>query len=161
VLYNASVFRNEAGEVEGVFAAARDVTERKQAEHKLREQAALLDLAQDAVLFRGLDGRIIFWNRGAKDLYGWSAEQAIGKISHELLQTRFPEPLERIVAIIEETREWEGELQHTSRDGKALAVTSRWSLLRDEQGNPRAILEINRDITERKRAEEKLRSASF
>ena len=145
----------------GICLVVTDISAQKRGEQQLRERAALLELAHDAILVRGLDGRIVFWNRGAKDLYGWPAEQAIGKTSQELLQTRFPEPLERMVAIIEETLEWDGELKQTSRDGKALVVASRWSLLRDEQGNPTAILEINRDITERKRAEEKLRGASL
>lgn len=145
---------------QGICVVVTDISEQKQGEKKLRERAALLDLAHDAVLFRGLDGRILFWNRGAKDLYGWSAEEALGNICQELLQTGFPEPLERIEAMIRETREWEGELTHTSRDGKALVVASRWSLLRDEHGEPTKILEINRDITERKQAEEALRKAS-
>jgi PAS domain S-box-containing protein len=155
----SSIPLEETGQ--GICLVATDLSDLKRAEQKIREQAALLDLAHDAVLFRGLDGRILFWNRGAKDLYGWTGKEAIGKISHELLQSRFPEPLERISAVIEATREWEGEVKHVSRDGAALTVTSRWSLLRDEQGKPTAILEINRDITERKQAEERLRSASF
>lgn len=145
----------------GVCVVVTDISEQKRVEQKLRERAALLDLAHDAVIFRGRDGRILFWNRGAKDLYGWSAEEAVGKVSHELLQTRFPEPLKGIEEVIEETREWEGELMHVARDGKNLTVTSRWSLLRDERGEPTAVLEINRDITERKQAEENLRLASF
>ena len=139
---------------QGICLVATDLSDHKRAEQRIRERAALLDLAHDAVLFRGLDGRILFWNRGAKDLYGWTAEEAVGKISHDLLQTKFPEPLEKIEVVIQETREWEGELNHVSREGKAIVVTSRWSLLRDEQGKPTAILEINRDITQRKRAEE-------
>ena len=159
VLYNASVFRNDAGEVEGVFAAARDVTERKRVEQKLREQAALLDLAHDAILLRSMDGRILFWSRGAVDLYGWSAEEILGKFAHTLLRTEFPVSLEHLQTSIQKTREWEGELNHICRDGRAIVVASRWSLLRDEQGKPLAIMEINRDITDRKQAEEALRKA--
>ena len=161
VLYNASVYKNEAGEVQGIFAAARDITERKRGEQKLREQAALLDLAHDAIILRGLDGRIVFWSRGAGDTYGFSAEEAVGKVSHELLQTVFPTALEDIRQRIEEAREWEGELRHTRRDGARIVVASRWSLLRDEQGKPAAVMEINRDITLRKRAEEERRAASL
>ena len=160
VLYNASVFCNDAGEVEGVFAAARDVTEHKRAEQKLREQAALLDLAHDAILLRGMDGRILFWSRGAVDLYGWSAEEILDKVAHTLLRTEFPISLEALQTSIQTTREWEGELKHICRDGSAIVVASRWSLLRDEQGEPVAIMEINRDITDRKQAEEALRKAS-
>ena len=93
----------------------------------------------------------------AKDLYGWPADEALGKVAHELLQTGFPGSREAIQASIRETREWEGELRHICRNGKAIVVNSRWSLMRDEQGNPTAILEINRDITERKRGEQALR----
>jgi PAS domain S-box-containing protein len=145
----------------GICVIVTDISEQKRAEQELREQAALLDLAHDAVIFRGLNGRILFWNRGAKDLYGWSAEEAKGRICQELLQTVFPEPLQTIVTTIEQMREWEGELRHIARDGRALVVTSCWSLLRDELGAPTAVLEINRDITERKQAEESLRIASF
>ncbi len=154
-------FRDAGGDTIGVLGIFCDITVRRQAEQKLREQAALLDLAQDAILLRGLDGRILFWSRGAKDLYGWPAEQALGKVTHELLQTEFPDSLEAIQTSIQETREWEGELKHTSRDGKVIVVASRWSVLRDEQGNPTAVMEINRDISARKRAEEKLRIASL
>jgi PAS domain S-box-containing protein len=161
VLYNASVFKNEAGEIQGVFAAARDITERRKAEDKLREQAALLDLAHDAILVRDLDNRVVFWSRGAKDTYGFPAEEAVGEITYLLLHTEFPLPLETIHSTMRERREWEGELRHIRRDGKHIVVASRWSLLRDDKGNPTAILEINRDITERKRTENQLRKASL
>ena len=124
----------------------------------MAEQAALLDLAHDAIFVRDPDSRITFWNRGAEDTYGWPADQALGRVSHELLQTRFPIPLKEIETQILTQGLWEGELEHATRDGKRLIVTSRWSLQRDERGTPIAILEINRDITERKRTEEELRS---
>ena len=160
VLYNASVYRNEAGEVQGIFAAARDITERKRAEKKLHQQAALLDLAHDAIILRDLDGRIAFWSRGASDTYGFSVEEAVDHISQDLLQTVFPTPLEEIQQWIAKAREWEGELRHTRKDGTEIAVASRWSLLRDEEGGPAAIMEINRDVTFRKRAEEEARAAA-
>jgi PAS domain S-box-containing protein len=146
-------FRDADGNTLGVLGLFSDITARRQEEQELREQAALLDLAHDAILVRDLDNRILLWNRGAKDLYGWPAEEALGKVAHELLQTEFPGSLEAIQAFIRETWEWEGELRHICRDGKAIVVTSRWSLMRDKQGNPTAILEINRDITDRKGAE--------
>ena len=136
-----------------------EVAERQQAEDKIRKQAELLSLAHDAVIVRGHDSRVTFWNRGAEETYGWTAEEALGKVTHELLQTTFPVAQEAIQAATYEHGRWEGELAHVRRDGNAIVVASRWSLQRDERGAPSAILEINRDITDRKRAEEALRSA--
>ena len=121
---------------------------------KLREQAALLNLAHDAIFVRDLESKIRFWNRGAEDAYGWSAAEAYGRKAHELLQTQLPAPLEEILAVLREQEEWEGELKHVRQDGRPIIVDSRWSLQRDETGAPKAILEINRDITEHVRAEE-------
>lgn len=135
-----------------------DITDRKQTEHKLREQAALLNLAQDAILVRDLGSGITFWNRGAEETYGWSAEEAMGCITHNLLQTKFPVPLREIEELLNLQGHWEGELEHTSRDGRTIIAASRWSLQRDERGAPIAILEINRDITLRKRSEEQSRN---
>lgn len=153
------VLRDEANRPVRAIGSMLDVTERKQAEKKVRQQAALLDLAHDAILVRALDGKILFWNRGARDLYGWSAEEAVGKISQELLQTGFPDSLQAMQAEMQRTREWEGELTHRCRDNRRIVVASRWSLLRDDENNPNAIMEINRDITDRKRAEEALDQA--
>jgi PAS domain S-box-containing protein len=160
VLYSASVFKGQAGEIEGVFVATRDITERKRAEEKLREQAALLDLAHDAIIVFDLDFRIALWSRGAIDTYGFSAEEAVGRLVSELLNPVLPGTFESIKSYLAKTREWEGEIRHTRRDGKQIVVSSRWSLLRDEEGHPTAIMEINRDITERKDVEEQLRASS-
>ena len=125
----------------------------------LREQAQLLDLAHDAIMVRDLDGRIIFWNQGAAERYGWSKQEAGGRITHELLQTGFPQPLEEIMAELEREGFWEGELEHSRRDGKRIVVASRWVLQRRDDCHSQAVMEINNDITERKRAEESLRKA--
>jgi PAS domain S-box-containing protein len=135
-----------------------DITARKQAEQTLQNQAALLDLAHDAIFVRDLENKVTFWNRGATDAYGWSEEEARGRVSHQLLQTKFPVPFPEIMGTLETQGEWEGELEHTRKDGKTIVVDSRWSLQRDESGVPRAVLEINRDVTARKRAEEQLRN---
>jgi PAS domain S-box-containing protein len=126
--------------------------ERKRAEDVLREQASLLDLTHDTVFARDMGDVITYWNRGAEELYGWTGEEAIGKVTHQLTQTIFPAPLKDINAELLRTGRWEGELVHTKRDGTQVVVASRWSLQRDEQGEPAAILETNNDITERKRA---------
>jgi PAS domain S-box-containing protein len=106
----------------------------------LERQAGLLELAHDAIMVRDLDGRIEFWNRGAEKLYGWSKQVAEGRIKHELLKTVFPEPLEDIRRKLIQTGYWEGELQHTKRDGSTIIE----------------VLEINRDITPQKRFEKAL-----
>jgi PAS domain S-box-containing protein len=127
------------------------------ANDELREQARLLDLTHDTIFVRDLDGVIRYWNRGAEELYGWRREEALGQVTHQLLHTVFPVPLEAITEELFRTGRWEGELRHTRRNGAELFVASRWSLQRDEYGLPAGILETNNDITERKRAEEALR----
>jgi PAS domain S-box-containing protein len=125
----------------------------------LRMQASLLDLTHDSIFVRGMDDVITFWNRGAEQQYGWPADQAVGRVSHELTRTVFPEPLAEINATLLRTGRWEGELIHTKADGTQVVVASRWSLQRDERQRPIAILETNNDITERKRAEMELRKS--
>ena len=137
-------------------AVVRDISDRKEAEEQLRKQAELLSLAHDAIIVRDPEGRITFWNRGAERTYGWTAAEALGHVTHELLQTRFPIPLETIDAVLQAQGQWEGELRHITRDGTPIVVTSRQSLRRNEHGGPAATLEINRDVTERKQAEEQI-----
>src|SRR5262245_6826021 len=137
----------------------RDITGRKEAEEELRKQAELLSLAHDAIIVRDLLSRVIFWNRGAERTYGWTAAEAFGKITHKLLRTRSPVSQQAIAVALQEHGQWEGELTHVTRDGEAIVVASRQSLRRDEHGSPPVILEINRNVTESKRAEEALREA--
>jgi PAS domain S-box-containing protein len=124
---------------------------------RMREQADLLNLAHDAIFVRDIDGTIRYWNQGAERLYGWRSGEALAKVSHALLDTRFPEPLDEIEADILRNGSWDGELDHRRRDGTRVAVQARWALRRDATGRPVAIMEINRDFTARKRAEEKFR----
>jgi PAS domain S-box-containing protein len=124
----------------------------------LRDQAALLDLAHDAVFVRGIDETAKFWNNGAVETYGFLKEEALGKTIHELLRTRFPEPLEQIMEHLMRKGRWEGELSHTTSAGKEIVVESRWAEQTDKDGNLVGILEINRDITARKLAEEALKT---
>lgn len=119
-------------------------------------QAKLLDLANDAILVRTADGRITYWNEGAERLYGWKKEDALGKLTQEVIQTEFPTDLSYILG----QDRWEGELQQRRRDGSRLVVVSRWTTVRDHNGNPVGWLEINTDITARKRAEDATRSLS-
>jgi PAS domain S-box-containing protein len=125
----------------------------------LRGQAQLLDLTHDSIFVRDTNDIITYWNRGAEELYGWSREEAVGKVSHQLMKTIFPAPLADISAELLRTGRWDGELAHTRRDGSRVTVSSRWSLQRDERGRPAGALETNNDITERNQAQEALRRA--
>lgn len=136
-----------------------EISERRRIEEILRQRADLLDLTHDTIFVRDMKDVITYWNRGAEELYGWKKDEAIGKVTHELTQTVFPAPLEGINETLLLTNRWEGELIHTKRDGNKVVVASRWSLQRDEQGKPLAILETNNDITERRQAEEALRES--
>ena len=130
----------------------------KAAQEELKKRAALLkNLAHDAIIVRDIESRIVFWNSGADKTYGWTAQEAIGRVSHELLHTRFPVSREDVDFALQEKGEWEGELTHVTRHGTEIVVTSRQSLRRDEHGAGATILEINRDLTERKKAEEAAR----
>ncbi|PYJ31699.1 MAG: hypothetical protein DME79_09760, partial [Verrucomicrobia bacterium] len=133
------------------------VTERVRAGRILREHASLLNLTHDTIFVRDMNDVITYWNRGAEERYGWSSEEAVGRVTHELTKTTFPAPLKEINAELLKTGRWEGELVHTRRDGTLVTVASRWALQRDDSGNPLAILETNNDITERKETEEELR----
>jgi len=136
-----------------VLIACEDITERKEAEAALREQASLLNLTHDSIFVRGMDDVITYWNRGAEELYGWTAEQAVGTVSHQLMQTGFPAPIDEIRVELLRTGRWEGELVHTKADGTQVMVASRWALQSDAEGNPLAVLETNNDITASKQAE--------
>ncbi len=123
-----------------------------------REQTEILDLAH--VFIRDMDSRIIFWNTGDTRMYGYTAEEVVGRVSHDLLDTIFPEPLEDIEARLMRSGEWEGELTQTRRDGQQITVASYWVLHKDAQGNPTSIVEVNNDISESKRAEESLQETN-
>ncbi len=141
--------------VEEELLQARDHLEIEVAERT--QQASLLNLTHDTIFVRDMSDLVTYWNRGAQELYGWTPEEVIGKRAQELLQTVYPAPIEEIRAELLRSGRWDGELQKTRADGSRVVVASRWSLQRDEQGRPSAILETNNDITERERREHEIR----
>jgi PAS domain S-box-containing protein len=145
--------KSENSEVEFISTIARNITERKRAEEALQQNLQMLDLASDALIVRDMDGTINYWNQGAERMYGWTKKEALGKSTYTLLHSIFPQPLAAISAQLEEQDYWEGEIIHTTNSDRKITVFSRWNLQRDEQGKPKAILETNNDITERKQAE--------
>jgi PAS domain S-box-containing protein len=147
-------------------AANREIGERKRNEERLEqivqaldkstaqlvEHARVLDLAN--VLVRDIDDRITLWNEGVRRLYGWTKDEAIGRISHELMRTQFPQPQKEIREHLLAHGSWDGELVHLTKEGHRVVSQSHWELHRGADGIPAAILETNTDITERKRHED-------
>jgi PAS domain S-box-containing protein len=131
----------------------RDLRERQLAEDRLCEQALILDHTHDAVVVTDLAGRITFWNQGAERLYGWSASEALGLEADWLLSKSLVPELEEAQHTILEQGNWQGELQHVKKDGGRLLVRSRWALIHDRRGRPKAKLTANTDITEARRIE--------
>jgi PAS domain S-box-containing protein len=136
--------------------AAHDLSKQAQ---ELAEKARLLDLSNDAIMVRDFDGRVLYWNRGAEELYGWSREEALGKSIHPLLQSEFPIPREQITEKLNQTGRWSGELVQTKRDGQRITVLARQALDHDSQGNPAAVLESITNITDSVRIREELKAA--
>jgi PAS domain S-box-containing protein len=144
--------------IEQITHLASIAIERAQATQALQQQANLLEQAHDAILIWEFPRTIVYWNRGAEQLYGFSRKEAIGRSSHELLHTEHPRTMTGFEEALERDGEWTGELTHTTRDGRKIIVESR-SVLMSETDGRRLVLETNRDITDRKRAEAELREA--
>ena len=130
-----------------VLTAIEDVTERRRMERERRFQASMLERSHDAIFLRELGGPIVFWNRGAELLYGFTRDAALGRVSHELLQTQRSQLLKDFEASLDHEGEWTGELTHIARDGRRIVVMSRLQLLVEPDGR-RYVLETSRDITE-------------
>ncbi len=134
-------------------AIRSDITERKLAEERISQQAALLDQAQDAILVRDLNQNILFWNKGAERIYGWSAQEAIRRNASEMLFREPPPLFQTAKQEVLSKGEWNGELRQLRKTGEEVVVESRWTLVRDDKGQPASILVINTDVTERKSIE--------
>jgi two-component system, cell cycle sensor histidine kinase and response regulator CckA len=156
--------RNESQEVVGVTCASIDITERqaalrdrKLAEEKIREQAALLDVTTDAILVRDLENHILFWNKGAENLYGWQAQEVRGKNASDIFY-KDEDPPEVQVALLTVVAKgkWQGEFTKVSKTGREILVESRWTLVCDEEGKPKSILTVDTDITEKKHLQSQL-----
>lgn len=124
--------------------------ERQQAEQKIREQAALLDVATDAIFVRDLAYRVLYWNCGAERLYGWQTAEVIGKNSYDFLYQQTTPDVEEAFKTVVEQGEWQGELHKIAKSGKEIIVQSRWTLMCDSEGRPKSILSVDTDITEKK-----------
>jgi two-component system CheB/CheR fusion protein len=141
-----------------ILLSIEDVTDKRKHMESLNRQAALFENVHEAIVVRDFSGKILGWNRGAEELYGWSEAEALGKSTHELLQTRFPAAFAAIKAELERYGHWQGELVHTTKQGESRTVDSRWALY--IEGGTGIILEVNSDVTHRKHSEENLRQLS-
>ncbi|MBM4162427.1 MAG: PAS domain S-box protein [Ignavibacteria bacterium] len=150
---SVSPILDDQSEIAGFLAIQRDVTDQRRAEERMREQAALLDITQDAVIVRTMNDEILFWNKGAERIYGWSAEEAIGRNALEILYKHIPKQLEEANKSVLHSGEWSGELSQIRRDQNEVIVESRWTLIRDKNGLPVSKLTVNTDVTSKKRLE--------
>lgn len=146
------------GEVSGVVLSFFDTSGRRNIEEQLRLNSRMLQLSHDAIIVWKLDDGILSWNRGAESLYGYSLKEVVGKATHELLQTKHTPNLSGVLKDLKRTGEWTGELEHVTKDGRRLRVSSRHQLVTNNDGAI-LVLEINRDITDKYRAEREVREA--
>jgi two-component system, cell cycle sensor histidine kinase and response regulator CckA len=146
-------FLHSDGEPYQFISIRFEITERKRAEERVQEQAALLNQAREAILSRDLDDSIIYWNKGAERIYGWTAEEATNRKIVDLIYEKDLSQFEQAKRIVLERDEWAGELHHITKSGKKIVVESRWTLVRDSKGEPKSIFVINTDITEQKKIE--------
>ncbi|PSB59097.1 hybrid sensor histidine kinase/response regulator [Chamaesiphon polymorphus] len=144
------------GSVESVLTISRDLSDLKQAERKIREQAALIDISPDAIVVCDLDNRILVWNQGAAQIYGWTAAEILGTDAGLLFRQQPSPQLATALQAVLESGRWQGEANKIAKNGGEIWVSSRWKLLRNEADEPYAILTIDRDITAQKQLETQL-----
>jgi PAS domain S-box-containing protein len=153
ILDRGQALWDEQGNAMRTVGSHTDISDRRASEAKIRAQAALLDVATDAILLRDLENRILYWNQGAERLYGWTEAEAIGKKETELICSDAIAAVESALQTVLNTGQWQGELPKVNKAGKKLLVENRWTLVRDEQGNPKSILTVATDVTEKKQLE--------
>ncbi len=152
--------RDDDGVVVAGVCFWREVTEQRRLILELEQRERLMALAHDAIIVREpAASAVTYWNREASQIYGYEASEARGRVTHDLLATEFPESREAVDEALASVGRWEGELVHTRSDGRRIVVSSRQALVRDDRGDPLAVIELNSDITERKHAERELRVA--
>ncbi len=147
-------FLDDRGRPAQYLSIRFDITDLKAKEQKIQEQAALIDIATDAIIVRDLDNTIQFWNKGAEFIYGWEATEALGQNVTQLLYADIPLETKLAAQMVREQGAWQGELHKLTKSGKKVIVASRWTLVRDEAANPKSILSVDTDITERKSLEQ-------
>ena len=148
------------GELLAFSHSVKDITESKTAEEKIQYQAGLLQQVSDAIVATDKDGRIQVWNNAAETIYGWKAQEAMGKLFHDMIKPEYRyQRREEVVEKMEQAGTWSGEIVHNSRDGRQISVQSTITILKDAEGNNAGSVSINHDISERKRAEEQIRAS--
>jgi PAS domain S-box-containing protein len=154
--FSLSPITDETGKVIMLIPEGRDISDRKAGEQKIREQAALLEIATDAIMVRDLNSRVQFWNSGAETIYGWSAAEAIGQYTNQLFYsgTSLETAVEEALATVVAKGSWQGELHKIAKAGQKVVIQSRWTLVRDEAGNPQSILSVDTDVTNKQMLEQ-------
>ncbi len=152
----AFMIRGSDGQVVRMVGSMTDLSERKEHEDRLREQAMLLDKARDAIIVRGLDMRIRYWNHAAERLYGVPRARAIGRALTEMIASQDEDAFSQADAQVFATGEWSGRIQQCLHDGRNISIDGHWTLLRDNEGAPTGVLKINTDVTERVELEQRL-----
>ena len=145
-----NVVCDEKGAVKSVIIVSRDITDRSRAEEQIRAQAALLDKAQDAITVCDMDDSVVYWNKGAENLYGWTEQEMVGHNLHEKLHPEITQELSDARDVVRHNGEWQGDLRQRTKDDKEVVVQSRWTLVKDAEGNPKSQLIINTDVTDKK-----------